>query len=100
MEQTSTITILLVALAAFLAFVLYKRSVAAQAALATPTSTGAAGALDSTSRYVSHYIQKIPYVGDTVDDALSKPITNVTEGHVGDTIKSILTAGTSDWWPW
>jgi hypothetical protein len=99
MEQTGTVTILFVALAAFLAFVLYKRSVAAQAALATPTVTGAAGALDSASRRVSNVIRKIPYVGNTVDDALSKPITNVTEGHVGDTLKSIVTGGITDWWP-
>lgn len=102
MQNNNILTVLLVALAAFLLFMLYKRGAAASVSGASSAGGGSAvpspspePSRPSAGSYSSSIYSSIPG-GGYLDRALNKPITNIRNGDVKGTLLSIGTGGFSD----
>jgi hypothetical protein len=100
-QNNNILTVLLVALAAFLLFVLYKRGAAAPMPAALNAGGGAVPppspgpSRPSAGSYSSSVYSSLPG-GGYLDRALNKPITNIRSGDVKGTLLSIGTGGVTD----
>jgi hypothetical protein len=101
MDRT-TVTILVVAGGAFVAWTLYKRAAAAKVTQASDISNPAARGVRSVTNTSSRYFDKAGVLGRTADEMINGPAENVLRGDVGGTVKSVLTGGITDvvraWW--